>query len=134
MKESRKKTSPNKRELDCEGCSDCCRYVAVEVDRPTNKRDYSDYFWHLMHEGVALYIGHDRTWNLEFVSRCTRLNERGQCSDYDNRPSICREYSLETCTTHSEGAYYRYKFHSPEELKAYLKSRNIDFEYKRKKT
>ncbi len=134
MKASKKTIHRRKRELSCDGCSDCCRYVAIEVDRPTTKRDYSDYFWHLMHENVALYIGHDRTWNLEFVARCTRLNDRGQCSDYENRPLICRDYSLDTCTTHSKGAYYTHKFHTPEELKAYLKARKINFEFKRNKS
>jgi len=133
MKAARKKPA-SKKVLTCDGCSDCCRYVAIEVDRPTSKRDYSDYFWHLMHENVALYIGHDRTWNLEFVSPCTKLDGSGRCSDYENRPTICREYSLDACTTHSVGEYFRHKFHTPEELKSYLRSRKIDFEYKRKKS
>ena len=54
-----------KGKLTCDGCDECCHYVALEIDRPTCKKDYSDLFWHLLHEGVAVYIGHDRSWNLE---------------------------------------------------------------------
>jgi len=119
--------------LNCDGCDDCCRYTAVEIDRPTSKRDYSDLFWHLMHEGVSVYIGHDRSWNLEFRSRCTRLTEDGRCGDYENRPEICRDYELDSCTRHSAGDYFIEHFDTPEALKAYLRRRKIDFEFRRRR-
>lgn len=120
-------------EPTCDGCGECCHYVALEIDRPRSKRDYSDLFWHLLHKGVAIYIGHDRSWNMEFITTCVNLTEKGMCGDYDNRPVICREYSLDNCTRHSDGKYYLHKFQSQEEFKAYLRSRKVDFEFKRKR-
>lgn len=122
-----------KGKLTCDGCDECCHYVALEIDRPTCKKDYSDLFWHLLHEGVAVYIGHDKSWNLEFASRCSKLTDEGLCGDYENRPVICREYSHDTCTRHSSGEYYLYKFHEADELKAYLRKKKVDFEFRKRK-
>ena len=118
--------------LSCDGCSDCCLYVAVEIDKPTCKGDYSHLFWHLHHENVAIYIGHDRSWNLEFMTRCKNLSPDGRCLNYEDRPLICSSYSLDNCTTHSPGKYYRHRFSTADELKMYLRRKGIDFQFKRR--
>jgi len=121
------------KDLSCDGCDECCRYVAVEIDRPTSKKDYSDLFWHLLHKGVSVYIGHDRSWNLEFDAACTCLTKTGMCGAYEDRPEICRDYSLDACTRHSEGDYFIARFETPEELKAHLRKKKVDFEFKRRR-
>ncbi|MBI5142381.1 MAG: YkgJ family cysteine cluster protein [Nitrospirae bacterium] len=119
------------KEPNCDGCGECCLYVALEIDRPTCKRDYSDIIWHLLHEGVSVYIDHDNKWHVEFASRCANLSADGRCGDYEGRPMICRKYSLENCTRHSKSKYYAHRFATPDELKKYLGRMKIDFEFRR---
>lgn len=120
-----------KKPLTCNECSDCCKYVAIEVDKPTCKKDYSDIFWYLYHKDISVFIDHDKSWNLEIRNPCEALNGTGKCTVYDERPIICRKYDLDTCTTHSEGEYYLEKFDTPGQLKNYLDRKGINYRFKR---
>ena len=40
----------------CSGCSLCCEYVSVELDKPTGKGDYDEVVWLLLHKNVWVYI------------------------------------------------------------------------------
>jgi len=120
-----------KEEKSCEDCGDCCTYVAIEIDRPTSKRDFSDLFWHLMHRDVSVFIDHERKWHLEFKAVCEGLDEHKRCLIYEDRPIICRKYSMDTCTRHSSGEYFAHKFNSPAALKKFLTRRGIDYRFKR---
>ncbi len=120
-----------KKKDPCRKCGDCCRYVAMEIDRPRTKKDYSDIFWYLLHSNISVFIDHDRSWNLEFSTPCEALDDDNLCSTYETRPVICRQYSPDNCTRHSEDPYYRHRFETPRELKHYLRKRNIDFTYVR---
>jgi len=122
---------PEKEELTCDDCCDCCLYIAIEVDKPTCKKDYSDFFWYLLHRDISVFIDHDNSWNLEIRNPCEALDENKMCSIYEERPVICRKYSLDTCTTHSTGEYYKEKFDTPDDLKRYLEKKGIDYKFKR---
>ncbi|GBE31194.1 flagellin N-methylase [bacterium BMS3Bbin05] len=118
--------------LNCDDCCDCCKYVAIEVDKPACKKDYSDFFWYLLHEDISLFIDHDNSWNIEIKNPCEALDENSKiCTVYEDRPVICRKYSLDICTTHSTGEYYKEKFDTQDDLKKYLDKKRIDYRFKR---
>lgn len=115
----------------CADCGDCCTYLALEIDTPTSKKDYSDLFWHLMHRNVSIFIDHDKKWHIEFETLCEGLDENKRCRIYEDRPLICRKYSIDACTKHSSGKYFVHKFNTPSALKRYLARKGIDYRFKR---
>lgn len=120
-----------KKVLTCGTCSDCCLYVAIEMDTPACKKDYSDFMWYLYHKDISVFIDNDNSWNIEIRNVCEALDKNGLCSVYEERPVICRKYEHDVCTTHSEGEYYKEKFNTVDDLKDYLDRKGIDYKYKR---
>ncbi len=98
----------------------CCRYFCLEIDSPDSFEEFEHIRWYLMHEGVTVHIdGGD--WFLGIDNRCKMLDKDNRCTDYDNRPSICREYPDDDCD-HSDGEYgYDALFTTPDELVAYAR-------------
>ncbi|UCG77281.1 MAG: YkgJ family cysteine cluster protein [Nitrospirota bacterium] len=131
MPKKKRKKKEKERVLSCDECSDCCLYMAIEVDTPTCKKDYSDFMWYLYHKDISVFIDHDRSWNLEIRNVCDALDDSGLCKVYDDRPVICRKYEHDTCTTHSKGEYFVEKFDTVEQLKKYLDKKGIDYKFKR---
>ena len=87
----------------CQGCvAHCCRYVAVEIDKPDTKWQYDQILWMLVHENVAVYIEADGEWYVEFKTKCSARGEANLCKIYEDRPRLCRDYSNETCGVWSE--------------------------------
>jgi Fe-S-cluster containining protein len=84
---------------DCGTCgAKCCRYVVVELERPTDRIDREEIRWLLAHENVLVYIdGDDGTWNVQFNTPCTHLDADHRCTIYDRRFDICRDHDAETC-------------------------------------
>lgn len=123
--------SDSKNKEMCEGCDKCCRYIAIEIDKPTTKAEYQNIIWMLIHKDVSAYIGFDNHWYLEFQTPCLKLNAKGLCSDYDNRPDICREYDQEECPKYSKGSAEKVSFRSAEDFKKYLKSKGKSWERKK---
>ncbi len=117
----------------CEDCdSECCRYVALEIDKPTCKRDYDNIRWYLLHKGVSVFVDHEGGWNIEFQTVCEKLGEDGYCRYYEQRPRICREHGVvQTCEFHSETDPHKARFETEEEFTAYLKSRGVDWGWKK---
>ena len=83
--------------LPCLACTQCCHYVAIEIDTPETRVDFDQIRWYLYHPGIEIYIDHDDKWNVLFHSRCVQLQPDGKCGVYDHRPHICRDYSERTC-------------------------------------
>jgi hypothetical protein len=84
---------------DCATCgAKCCRYVVVELDKPTSKLDREEIRWLLAHENVLVYIdGDDGTWNVQFNTPCTHLGPDNRCTIYRRRFAVCRDHDPETC-------------------------------------
>ncbi len=114
----------------CHPCTMCCEYVTVELDRPRSKTDYDALMWHLLHEDTNVFIDHDGDWYVEFQSRCTALNESGECSIYDERPKVCRDHDRENCEA-SGGSPYREHFATKSQLIRYLKRKGVDYKFRR---
>ncbi|MEK7167572.1 MAG: YkgJ family cysteine cluster protein [Patescibacteria group bacterium] len=110
---------------NCSGCDECCRYVAIELDKPTDQTDRQNIIWFLKHKNVKVYIGFDNKWYLEFSTPCKELDRKGWCKDYDNRPQICREYDQKDCTGHSLSSAEKVCFTDSKEFKKYLEKKKI---------
>jgi hypothetical protein len=125
----------NKSKGICEGCrAECCRYVALEIDKPTCKRDYDNIRWYLLHENVSVFVDNEGSWNIEFVTPCEKLGADGYCEYYLSRPRICREHGVErTCEFHSDTEPHRLRFENEKEFIAYLESRGVDWQWKKPK-
>lgn len=121
----------------CRECGGgCCRYVALELDRPRSKRDYDHLRWYLRHEKMHVFISPERKWFLEFETPCSALGAEGDCLEYETRPRICREHGedgVTECEYVSEIPPYRERFSSSEELEQYLDRRGIEWRWKNKK-
>jgi hypothetical protein len=48
----------------CDGCDLCCRHVAVEIDKPENKKEFDKIRWFLLHEDIWIFVDNDDSWNM----------------------------------------------------------------------
>jgi Fe-S-cluster containining protein len=100
----------------------CCRYFAMEVDRPTTPRDFDDLRWFMLHERVQIFT-EGRKWFVQVFNRCTALGPDNLCTIYDHRPVICREYDNDWCDKDEQESDPNegndHVFHTLEELEAY---------------
>ncbi len=98
-------TPDEKNKRLCDGCEGCCKHVAVGIDTPEDKDDYDNIIWFLLHENVRVFVDHDNDWYLEFLTKCSALDENKLCKLYNERPNICRKYSQNECikSTPSDG-------------------------------
>jgi uncharacterized protein len=117
---------------DCGGR--CCKYTAIEIDRPTTKNDFDNIRWYLSHINVHVFVDHDKKWHVEFRSPCENLAENYECRIYEIRPRICRNHG----NTEEECEYfdspYLYYFNSRSEFEDYLTERKLDWCIKTRKT
>ncbi len=74
----------------------CCRYFALEVDRPTVPADFENLRWYLLHERVNVFV-EGRRWYIQIFSKCQALGSDNRCTIYETRPAICREYDNDVC-------------------------------------
>jgi len=78
----------------CHLCNaSCCRYFALQIDKPSTEQDYDHIRWYLMHEGIAVWVD-DGDWYLEVRTTCRHLLPDRRCGIYQTRPQICRDYGL----------------------------------------
>ncbi|HJQ97589.1 MAG TPA: YkgJ family cysteine cluster protein [Candidatus Polarisedimenticolaceae bacterium] len=76
----------------CHDCTaKCCKYFALEIDRPITPREHDHIRWYLLHEHVAVWV-QDKAWFLEIRTRCKHLQPDNQCGIYETRPQICRDH------------------------------------------
>ncbi len=116
----------------CHECGgSCCKYVALEIDKPVNKTDYDNIRWYLLHRNVNVFIDHERKWFVEFRSPCEALSETGACEVYEERPKICREHGNYEGECEYYSSPYAEYFSSEQEFLAYLGNRKIDWKFKK---
>jgi|TARA_Y100000310_G_scaffold149697_1_gene149033 hypothetical protein len=107
----------------CKGCKgDCCRYIAMEIDTPKTKEDFEDLRWYVTHKNVNVYVEEDNMWNVEFITPCEFLDEDNQCTIYENRPEICKEYDHDECLFHNEYDE-KHTFKTLKEIDEYIKKK-----------
>ena len=105
----------------CAGCvAHCCRYVAVEIDRPRAHWQNDQIRWMLLHENVSVYVGNDRHWYVEFRTRCRALQDDNRCGVYDHRPDLCQAYEIKQCPRWGTGPAHVVRFDSVREFEDFL--------------
>lgn len=105
----------------CRGCANCCRYVGVEIDKPTSKAEFHEIIWSIMHQGVRAYVDSYNDWHLEFVTPCRHLRDDRTCDIYGTRPDICREHDAQECETNGEGDLYKHLFRTKKDVERYVR-------------
>ncbi len=118
----------------CEECGgSCCRYVAIEIDKPKAKQDYDHIRWYLLHRDVNVFIDHEKKWYIEFRTICEEQLEDNRCGIYEKRPKICREHGIADGECEFYDSPYLEYFTSEETFIEYLKQKAKDWEFKRLK-
>lgn len=78
----------------CHLCSAlCCKYYALEIDKPVTPKDHDEVRWYLLHQNTVVWV-QDGDWYLEVRNPCSQLQPDGSCGTYETRPQICRDYGL----------------------------------------
>jgi len=102
----------------------CCRYIALEIDRPADPKGCDQVRWFLLHEGVKVWV-QDGDWYLEIETRCRHLEDSGLCGIYETRPQLCRDYGLPEidgpCEYFSDDADFQLHFDTAEKFDAWAK-------------
>ena len=80
----------------CSGPSKCCRYITQKIPAPRSRQDFDHLLWQVSHEKIEIFKDSDG-WHLLFDTPCTHLQSDGGCGIYENRPSVCRNYSVKNC-------------------------------------
>jgi len=106
----------------CAGCSKCCEYVALEIDKPEDQEDFDQIKWFLLHKNVWIFIDHDNSWNIQFNTPCEKLTEEKLCGIYETRPQICRDYSNESCEKWGAGNSFKLLWKNEVEFEEWLRN------------
>jgi Fe-S-cluster containining protein len=105
-------------EVLCDYCTaKCCRYFALVIETPTTRQDFDFIRWYLLHERATIFTEDDR-WYLLMHTQCAQLRPDNRCGIYEDRPTICREYSTDHCEYEDNYLYDRY-FETPEQIAEY---------------
>lgn len=83
------------KELSCNGCTICCEYISIYLEKPKTANDLDEIRWFFLH-GMKIYIDKDG-WFIEVPSRCQGLGPDGLCEIYQTRPDVCRLYDQKEC-------------------------------------
>ena len=119
--------------LPCVACeAKCCKYVAVEIDKPTTKRDYDQIRWYLLHKHMKVFVDHDHDWFLEFETECEALGGHALCRIYDARPQICRDHGWPVGSCEHFADPYLHLWTTPGAFEAWLDEQGIDWRWKRR--
>jgi len=107
--------------LHCEHCTgQCCKYLALPLDKPRTARDFDDMRWYLMHEGVTIFV-EDGDWYIQYATRCRNLTPANLCGIHQTRPKICRQYQAGECD-YAGGSYqYDHLFTQVDQIEAYAR-------------
>jgi uncharacterized protein len=121
------RTKPRREDLSpgeclCDHCSaKCCRYFALPIDTPENRKDFDTIRWFLLHQRASVFID-DGTWYLLVHTECRHLQADNRCGIYETRPQICRDYSTRNCEYEDHWTYDQY-FETPEQIAEYVEAR-----------
>ena len=106
----------------CQGCSNCCEYVSLQIDTPRSIKDFDHILWYVLHKDVWVYIDDESDWYIQFNTPCEKLDNR-RCGYYETRPLICRGYEPASCVRYSEEAAEKYLFKNETDLFRYLEEK-----------
>lgn len=122
MKKRPKREDIPKNKIPCDYCpGKCCRYFALPIDTPETWKEFDFIRWFLLHERATVFVD-EAEWYLLVHTKCKQLNdETNRCMDYENRPSICRDYSHGKCEYEDHYVYDQY-FELPDQVEEYAQA------------
>ena len=107
----------------CDECAAlCCRYIALPIDNPTNRKDYDHIRWYLCHENIVVFI-EKKQWYIGILARCKYLQQDNRCGIYETRPRVCRSYTTDNCDYHGGEYDFEVLFTSAEQLREYAEKK-----------
>ena len=107
----------------CEHCvAACCRYLAIEIDKPKTARDFDDIRWYIMHTGISVFV-EEGDWYIQIQTTCKNLGADNRCQIYDVRPDICRDYEPGECDYSTGPSSYDHFFTHPQQVEEYYKQK-----------
>ncbi|MFH1175076.1 MAG: YkgJ family cysteine cluster protein [archaeon] len=84
--------------ITCKECTGhCCTYIVIPLPTPETEEDYLDIFWYIFHKGVYVFIDEEGAWCVKVASPCKHLRSDHSCVIYEDRPPVCRYYTIEEC-------------------------------------
>ena len=99
----------------CDYCTaKCCRYFALPIDNPEDRRDWDFIRWYLLHDRASVFF-EDDNWYLLVHTTCKHLQDDNRCGIYETRPQICREYTTDVCEYEEDWTYERF-LETPEQV------------------
>lgn len=114
---------PRRREIPadqnlCDYCTaKCCRYFALPIEEPTDRKDFDFIRWYLLHDQASVFVD-EEDWYLLVHTTCKHLQPDHRCGIYDTRPQICRDYTTKNCEYEDDWVYEKY-FETPEQIVEY---------------
>lgn len=102
----------------CDYCSaKCCKYFALPIEEPANRRDFDFIRWYLLHDRASVFVDEEE-WYLLVHTTCKHLQADQRCGIYETRPQICRDYTTKNCEYEDDWVYDKY-FETPEQIAEY---------------
>ena len=113
----------------CKKCEAlCCKYFALEIDKPTTRNDFENIRWYISHQKTSVFIQNGK-WHLSVKNRCKHLDSNNHCRIYETRPAICRKLDPKECEYHDQNAVKAIK--TLKQLEKYLEEHPIKRKRKR---
>ena len=95
--------------ISCSECDgECCKRMAIAIDKPVTSVDYEDIKWYVFHKNVWVYIDFSDDWYVQFNSPCINLVD-GQCTIYDERPPLCKDFPISECEVNTPEMKFCFK-------------------------
>jgi Fe-S-cluster containining protein len=109
----------------CHLCSAlCCKYFALEIDKPHTPKEHDELRWYLYHQNVVIWVS-EGDWYLEVRNVCRHLQPDRSCGIYETRPQICRDYGMPEaegpCEFFTKDVEYDLFFDTAEKFEAWSK-------------
>ncbi|MGH7490959.1 MAG: YkgJ family cysteine cluster protein [bacterium] len=104
----------------CRGCTQCCEYVCVEIDRPTRLKDVDHITWYLIHHNVHVWVDEENKWYVQFNTPCRMLEPEGRCGWYLQRPKICQDYKQSECPRYLDAPAEKFLFKNETDFLSWL--------------
>jgi Fe-S-cluster containining protein len=123
---AKKKRSKKTKKVLCHTCKAlCCRYVALPIEKPTERGDFDDIRWYLTHKDISVFV-EKGDWYINIKNKCRHLSEKAhRCRIYEKRPRICRGYKTNDCELTGEEYDYSLHFTNDRQMEEYM---NVKFD------
>jgi len=105
----------------CAGCSLCCEYVNILIEKPKTKDAIDMMVWYLLHN-VSIRVDTTGKWTVYMPFKCQALTKDKTCRIYKERPIICREHSQADCERGDDSDCGDLIFTNKKEFLKYIKS------------